>query len=970
MIAFFLFILNGNAQDKIVKSVNPFIGTGGHGHTFPGATMPFGMVQLSPDTRIDGSWDGCSGYHYSDSLIYGFSHTHLSGTGVSDYGDLAFLPLADFTMAEGELHYEKFAKSFSHSDEVAEPGYYRVKTKDQIISEFTVTERSGFHKYTFPKKSRPHLLIQVDHRDQTLESKLEMVDDHTIIGFRRSSAWAKDQHVYFYIQFSEKCKLVKTQASFQSGSKHDASWVLFFPEMKKKKTLLVKIGWSQVEVGGAKNNLLTENPNWNFEEVRAQASESWNKELSKITVKGGSADLRTVFYTALYHTMVQPNIASDADGKYRGMDGKIHTAEGFTYYTVFSLWDTFRAAHPLYAIIDRKRSTDFIKTFLQHYREGGRLPVWELSSNETDCMIGYHSVSVITDAYMKGLSDFDVEYAFKAMVASSSYPKFGMPAYSEQFYLNVDDEHESVSKTLEYAYDDWCIATMAKKLGKGKFEDLYMRRAQSWKNLYDAKSGFMRARKNGAWIVPFDPSEVNNYYTEANSWQYSFFVPQDISGMIKFSGGAEQFEQRLDQLFSASSSTTGRDQADITGLIGQYAHGNEPSHHMAFLYNYIGKPSKTQKIILRILQEFYSNQPDGLIGNEDCGQMSAWFVFNAMGFYPVSPGIPFYQVGTPLFEEVSIHHEDGIVFTIKAEGLSDKNRFVTSVNNTGNFKLSHADITLGKTIVFKMGNETELEKTDQLASDYLSKAKNTDDFLKFRFVTAPVFSSGKETFRDSMKVEILPLNPDYKIYYTTDGSLPTHYSTKYSGPFTIHKSSTIKAICSFNDELNSSCATANYLKIDHHWRVEIKGKYNSQYSAGGPEALVDGLRGDLNWRKGRWQGYQGQDFDVIVDFKNDLTIQQLAVSFLEDTRSWIWLPNYVEAEYSKDGEHWVKFGRSENESVSQQDVERLKEFRIQTENPVNCRFIKLHAQNFGKLPDWHPGRGGDAFIFLDEILVK
>ena len=588
-LAFYLSVLVSVAQQaNYTQYVKPMVGTGGHGHTFPGATVPFGMVQLSPDTRNDGSWDGCSGYHYSDSIVYGFSHTHLSGTGCSDYGDILLMP----TMKKPSWDRSNFPSKFSHKSEKASPGYYAVKVSDDKIDvELTTTTRTGFHKYTFSNEGSASVFLDLTHRDKLLSGELRIVDDKTIEVFRSSEAWAKEQYVYARIEFS---KPVTVNKNTKGDKAHFG-----FP-VKKGENVLVKVALSGVSYEGAKKNMEAELPDWDFEKTKADAQNLWNKELGKIEVRSKIINDVENFYTALYHCMIHPNISNDVDGLYRGNDLKIHKAK-HDHYTVFSLWDTFRGLHPLMTLIDQKRTNDFINSFLEIYNESGMLPMWELSGNETYCMIGYHAASVIADALCKNIGNFDTLALFNALIKSANMDKFGIKQYAQKGYLSVEDEPESVSKTLEYAYDDWCIAQIAKKLRKEKEYNVYLKRSQSWINVYDPQSGFMRPRFNGGWLTPFDPREVNNHFTEANSWQYSFFVPQDIPGLIDKTGGDKKFEKKLDQLFSSTGKTTGREQADITGLIGQYAQGNEPSHHMTYLYNYIGAPQKTQKLVWDIL---------------------------------------------------------------------------------------------------------------------------------------------------------------------------------------------------------------------------------------------------------------------------------------------------------------------------------------------------------------------------------
>ena len=715
-----LFFTSCNSDKTPADYVNPFVGTGGHGHTFPGATLPFGMVQLSPDTRIDGSWDGCSGYHYSDSVVYGFSHTHLSGTGVSDYGDILLMPQT----GKPSFNNKEYSSKFSHQNETASAGFYSVKMDNGISVELTATKRVGFHKYTFPK-GKASVVLDLTHRDELTEGKIDIINDSTVAVKRISKAWATNQHAYAYIVFSK---------SFQHEFNIDSTKILFhFDELNE--SLLTKVGLSFVSEKGAKNNLETELPHWDFERTKQDATAAWNKELSKIEVKDKDEEKLHTFYTALYHVMIHPNIATDVDGNYRGMDHQIHQAKDFDYYTVFSLWDTFRATHPLFTIIDKERTRDFIQSFLAMYQQGGRLPVWELCSNETDCMIGYHSVSVMADALAKGIDAFDIELAFEAMKKSATWNHLGLPEYEKHGFLSIDDEHESVSKTLEYAYDDWCIAQVAQYLGKESDYQTYMYRSNAWRNLLDPETNLMRPRKNGGWLSPFKPSEVNNHFTEANAWQYSFFVPQNINGMIAAMGGTEEFEKKLDELFSTSNQTTGRTQVDITGLIGQYAHGNEPSHHMAYLYNYVGKPEKTKQRVHQILSEFYTTQPDGLIGNEDCGQMSAWYVMSAMGLYSVTPGSAEYTLTEPFLDDFTVHLESDNTFNRAS---------ITNALKKGLF-ISHFDLV----------GEPQPEKKH-------------DFKLDVPYVRSPIISAPSVSFDDSLKITISTPQNDDIVYQIID----------------------------------------------------------------------------------------------------------------------------------------------------------------------------------------------------------
>ena len=911
--------------------VNPMIGTGGHGHTYPGATVPFGMVQLSPDTRIDGSWDGCSGYHYSDNVIYGFSHTHLNGTGVSDYGDILLMP----TMAEPSFDSKVYSSTFSHSNEKASAGFYSVKLdKNNIDVRLTSSTRVGFHEYTFNESGLANIILDLNHRDKLLEGRIRVIDDNTIEVLRRSEAWARDQYIYARIKFNVPVKIGKVKGEntkLEGLYKGTEVAISFSKHVKRGEKILVKVSLSPTSYEGARLNS-SEIKDWDFEKVKQDAEQLWNKQLSKIEVTESDKDKLAIFYTALYHTMVQPNIAQDIDGKYRGRDNQIHTAEGFDYYSVFSLWDTFRAAHPLYTLIEKKRTADFINTFLKQYEQGGRLPVWELSSNETDCMIGYHSVSVMADAIAKGITGFDYEKCFEAAKHSAMLDHLGLDAYKRQGFISMDDEHESVSKTLEYAYDDWCIAQMAMILNKKEDYEYFMKRSQSWKNVFDWNTGFMRPKKNGGWDKPFDPREINNNFTEGNSWQYSFFVPQDIPEMINAYGGNEKFEAKLDQMFNAESKTTGREQVDVTGLIGQYAHGNEPSHHMAYLYNYIGKPEKTKAKVHYILDNFYKNTPDGLIGNEDCGQMSAWYVLSSMGIYAVTPGKPGWSSTEPYFINIKVQ--------------LDENKTDYIDNNRKGDYLQYFGLM------------------------EFQKKPHQDSWQPI--IPVPVIEAKNKSFKDRMEVSIQFNKLDFiedqknlKAYYKIDKNKAFQL---YEKPFIIDETSRIETYLAPDFMATSDTISAQFFKKPNNYTIDIKSTYNPQYHAGGSDGLLDGIFGTTNWRKGDWQGYQGQDFEAVIDMQKETIFHSIDATFLQDSRSWILMPTKVEYYVSTDNVNFILVGTVENDINPKETENKIKNFILSKE--IIAKFVKVKAYNFGKLPEWHQGFGGDAFIFIDEITIK
>ncbi len=961
-------LLNGcNGENDPVSFVDPFIGTDAHGHTYPGATTPFGMVQLSPQTRLTG-WDGCSGYHYSDSIIYGFAHTALNGTGVSDYGDILVMPVVGSPLFDNK----EYSSEFSKKSEKAQPAYYRVMLdKSGVLAELTATPRVGYHKYTFPESEQSNIIIDLLHRDKVIESTIEIINDREIRGMRRSSNWAKDMIWYFHMEFSKPFirkgiavnDTLLENISFAKG-KNIKGYVGF--NTAKNEVIEVKVSLSAVDYEGAKLNMESELPGWGFEEVRKSGREVWNKELSKIYVEGGGKKKRTVFYTALYHTMIQPNIFMDADQRYRGIDREIHTASDFTNYTVFSLWDTYRTWHPLMTIIDQKRTLDYIKTMLNIYEKSGLLPIWELAGNETYCMIGNHSIPVITDAWIKGIRGFDSFLALKAMTESVSKKHYGLDVYREYQYIPGDKEHGSISKTLEYAYNDWCIAIMARETGDEGLYREYIRRAQSYKNIFCPTTGFMRPRLNGGWLTPFDPTTIDWHFTEANSWHYSFYVPQDIDGLIGMHGSRDKFASKIDELFETEAKISGMDMKDITGLIGQYAQGNEPSHHMAYLYNFADMPWKTQMRVRQIMDNFFTAEPDGLSGNEDCGQMSAWLVMSAMGFYPVTPGNAEYIIGTPWFPKMTITLENGKSFTIEAKNLSKKGMYIKSATLNGEKYnkscISHNAIMNGGNITFQMSDTPE--KNWGTGEGNRPHTSIKDELI----LPVPYVNSAGAIIRDSIIVGLESSVEGATIYYTLDGSKPDSSSLLYSKPFTLRKSTIVNTIAWHKELGFSKCAEAKFTRIELDRSVKLLSTYNKNYTGGGDDALIDGIRGSDNWRLGGWQGFQGCDFEAIVDLGSKKHINSVYGSFVQDIRSWIWFPKSVVIYTSDNGIDFTEKANIENRFPDDDYEITLKEIGVKRK--MYGRFIKIKAKNYGKLPEWHLGAGGESFIFTDEIIIE
>lgn len=702
-------------EEDLIGYTNPMIGTDFTGNTYPGAQVPFGMVQLSPDNGLPG-WDRISGYYYPDSTIAGFSHTHLSGTGAGDLYDISFMPVTNpyKTGAEPLGIYS----SFSHNDESASAGYYRVLLKDYNINvELTATERCGIQRYTFPEAESSIFLNlkKAMNWDFTADSHIEVVDSCTIRGYRHSWGWSPKQYIYFQTRFSrpfDAFQLDTTAITTKDKGRIGTAAVARFDfKTKQNEEILVTTALSGTSMEAAARNLEAEAPKDDFDFYMKQAQENWTKELVKIEVTSDDADKKTIFYTAMYHAMLAPTIYSDVDGSYFGPDGQVHQAEGWTNYSTFSLWDTYRASHPLFTYLQPERVSDMIQCFLHFYEQNGALPLWNLYGWETDMMIGYHAVPVIVDAYLKGIGDFDPVKALEACVTTANrddYRSIGF--YKEKGYVASDHENWSMSKTMEYAYDDYCIARMAEAMGEKEIADEFYRRSQNYRNVFNSETSFMQPRDSkGNFIPNYDPEAYIEDICESNGWQYYWSVAHDINGLIELTGGEARFAERLDSMFTYETADKSKLPIFSTGMIGQYAHGNEPGHHVIYLYNRVKQPWKTQQYAAQVMHTLYKNTPDGICGNEDCGQMSSWYVFSAMGFYPVDPISGQYEIGSPIFPEVKMYLANGKTFVVRAENVSDENIYIQSVTVNGQpynkSYITHEMIMQGDTIHFVMGNK-------------------------------------------------------------------------------------------------------------------------------------------------------------------------------------------------------------------------------------------------------------------------
>lgn len=711
-------------NENVSSYVDPFIGTGGHGHTYPGATVPFGMLQVSPVNGIS-EWDWCSGYHYSDDVAIGFSHLSLSGTGIGDLADILFMPVnkaVDLSTNPISRDSIPYKSSYSHKNEKATPGYYQVFLENHNVNvELTTSKRTAYHKYTFKEGDTQSVVINLGFAinwDKSIETFLKVEDEHTISGYRYSTGWAKNQKVFFVAKFSKPIVNYKLSADGNTTDKDlvkgiKTSTQLFFDGAKNKE-LLAKVALSSVSVENAKDNL--DSKEETFETTKSEAETLWNSALSQIVVETPTDSLKTIFYTSLYHAQLAPVTFSDKNGQFRLENDSIVTAKNYTAYSTLSLWDTFRAEHPLLTLIAPDRVSDMVNSMLAFYDTKKILPVWTLYGNETNTMTGYHSIPVIVDAYQKGIRGFDAEKAYEAMKNTMMQDDRGLIYYKKYGFIPYSLLDESVTITLEYAYDDWCVAQMARALGKEADYQYFLNRSKAYQQLFDKKSGFMRGKSvdGKSWNAPFDPKHSNHReqtdYTEGNAWQHSWFVPQAVDDLIAIHGGNEIFTSRLEKLFTESSEITGDNvSADITGLIGQYAHGNEPSHHIAYMFNHANQPWRTQYWARHIMDTQYNTTPNGLSGNEDCGQMSAWYVLSSIGLYPMNPASGEYEIGSPIFEKSTIKLPENKTFMIEAEYVSHTNFYIQSATLNGKpftkTTLSHQDILKGGTLHFVMGNK-------------------------------------------------------------------------------------------------------------------------------------------------------------------------------------------------------------------------------------------------------------------------
>lgn len=932
---------------QYAAKVNPFVGTDEHGHTYPGAVAPFGMVQLSPDTRLSG-WDGCSGYHYSDTVIYGFSHTHLSGTGVEDLCDILFSP----TLMDESV--EDYTHKFSHSDEQAYAGFYSVKFSDGIACKLTALPRVGYHLYSYPSQAaNMAVIVDMFHRDKTLEWDVDVIDSNTIVGYRNSRSWAEEQRVYFATKFSKKI------AYYYLDKNKGRLYVSFQRNSDSDTVLQARTALSSVSCVGALKNLGSTEVS-DFYQALEQSRILWDKALGIVDVEGGTKEQQRTFYTSLYHCLISPNLYSDVDGKYRGMNrekiegirpvNNIFEASGYNRYTIFSLWDTYRALTPLMSILYPDLCKDWALTFKDMYLQMGELPMWELHSWETHCMIGAHGVSALAEWILKGIVEPD-ETCLQAMIETLNKDERGMQYFHKYAYIPSDMEHESVSKTVEYCYNMYCVAMVAKKMGKTDIYEQYIRKAQYYKNLFNPENTFLQPKDNERFMPNFDPRQVDINYTEGSGWHYTFYVPQDMNTLIEMMGGEKKFDKKLDACFFSKEGNTGRKQADITGIIGQYSHGNEPSQHMSYLYNYVGKPYKTQKLVRQILNTLYSDKPDGVCGNDDCGQMAAWYVMSAMGFYPVNPSSCQYIIGSPLFDKVTVHLSNGKDFVVRSK--QGKNTpYVKSLKLNGKpyekSYIDHKDILEGCTLDFEMSSTPNKSWGEKKSSRPHNEIEEKIDVLPY------ISYKGTGTFNKNLSVQI----------YKQDSLYRPHLQADFLVDKTTEKDSVVKLYDS-KDDIDFSYS---FRKIPSNRSIKLLTPYSSQYTGGGDNALIDTKRGGNNWKLGAFQGYWGENVEAVVDLGSVQYVEQVGGNFIQDERSWIFMPLRVEYYISNDGKNFKLADCVQNTIDERTPGTFTHTFssKIKTET----RYIKMKAYNRMYNPEWHLSKGEKSWLFIDEIIIE
>ncbi|RPH31937.1 MAG: glycoside hydrolase family 92 protein [Bacteroidales bacterium] len=980
--------------------VDPMIGTGGHGHTFPGATLPFGMVQVSPSNDFK-SWDWCSGYHYSDSIIKGFAHTHISGPGLAGLGDILLMPTSGTVQVKPGTEKnpeEGYRSRFSHKNEKAFPGYYSVLLDDYNINvELSCSERVGFHKYTFNSGGSSNIIIDPTHNiiESVFDTQVELLSDSTVRGYKTSNGEAGKRTVYFVANFSKPFTsygIANNDTIAENGKKatgkNSKAYISY--NLKKGESIEVKVALSFVGYEGAMANLEKEASGRNFNSTLNEAKNKWKDKLNRIRVEGGSVDQRKTFYTALYHSFISPNLISDVDGCYVVEGKKFHSE--VPQFSNYSTWDTYRALHPLFTIIDQKKTSEFVNSLVSRFTDSKvELPSWELLGHDNICMIGYPTVSLIADAVLKDISGVNPEEAFQAIKAaandltknSPNYDVSGMEDYISTGFVS-GDINCSVSKTTEYNYYDWCISCVAKKLNDSTESEYYLKRSIGYRYLYNPEYEYLFPRLyTGNWRK-MDVSSWNDLksnYISGNIWGYTSYVPHDVNGLISLIGGNEKFNVWLDKIFSDTSNITGDAHVDISGFIGKYGHGDEPSHHLPYLYSYSGQPWKTQYLVHKIMNDFYSAKVDGLINNEDLGQMSAWYILSSLGFYSVCPGDLTYIIGSPVYPKAQINLENGKSFTIIAKNISSDNIYIQSALLNGKeytkSYITHQNIMDGGELTLIMGSKPNMQWGAGVNDLPISKVvePQNQSSSSLGFVLMPFDTNPALVFEDSRKVDLKCNTEGAEIRFTLDGTEPNVNSTLYRNPLTINRSMTLRAKAWHKGLSPSKVFKQDYYNGFTYAENGIVPKYYlksklSQFGKEDGRILFDKLCGKSFFGDGNWNGFNGIDCDITIEFPCETSINQIVIGYLTSTHNWIFPPKSISVYLSDDNTNFNLANKLMVNPMNSPEANAFVTRPIINLNGKKGKYLKIMIENNGPIPDWHRAAGNKPWLLIDEIIIS
>lgn len=984
-------------KQEVVDFIDPMIGTDGIGHTFPGATSPFGMVQLSPSNDFKG-WNWCSGYHYSDSTIKGFAHTHISGAGLAAMGDILVMPMMGnpTTNAGSESNTkEGYRSRFSHDTEEAKAGYYKVTLEDENIDvELTASTRVGWHQYTFNEKGEAHIVFDPTHHimETVSETALKFEDNNTVSGYKEADGEAGKRKIYFYAQFSKPFKSHRITAQnepiediSEEKGKKIKGYVTF--DVENGEALILKVGISHVSLEGAKQNYLSETKNKTFDLVKEETKNLWQEKLASIEVEmDNDADLK-VFYTGMYHAYISPNIINDIDGHFIVEGKKYHT--NYPQFSNYSTWDTYRALNPLFTIIEEKGTAEIVNSLVSRETVSNvGLPVWESAGHDNVCMIGYNAVSPIADAILKDIHGINYQEAYKVIAGaanslekhSPNYDVNGMSDYLRFHYVPAEIG-ASVSKTTEYNYFDWTIAQVAQKLGKEEDRNYYLQRSKGYQNLYDPKSHYLLPKRSDGQEVQlgFETwDDLTKNYISGNIWGYTMYVPHDMEAYISLMGGKDTFAQKLDEILSDTTHIGGAEHVDISGFIGKYAHGDEPSHHIPYLYTYVGKSWRTQELVHQVMNEFYSAEADGLINNEDLGQMSAWYIFSAMGFYPVCPGDLTYVIGSPKVKSASIHLENGKTFKVEVENFAPENIYIQAIKwNEQPYEktfITHEMVKSGGTLVFEMGNQPS--KTFGMAEEnfpFVQKNDISGMTPKEEVVKTPIAETTTNFFAGKQKVKLYSKTEGAQIHYTIDGTTPTKNAPLYKNGINLSKTATIKAKAFKKGMLESNLMERKYINSlvaglkEGYPKIDLLTK-NNDYGAADGSQLIDMKIGSNVFSDGNWTGFIDENLEAVIDLGAKYTVSTVKFNAMSNTYVWIFPPKKVIV-YAGNSKGTLKKIKEQEFSTLTEHENNIIEYSISLPS-IKTRYIKVEIENYGPMPDWHGGTGQRPFLLVDEIYIQ